>query len=91
MARQTRQRILDASLAMFNAFVTTVSRRRSTRARATSVVVVPPVRPIAPPSGTREAASAEDALNFEFGPPVVATIDMRAIRRGRRPPPPSAA
>ena len=42
---------------MLSAFVTTVSRWRSTSTRATSVVVVPPVRPTASPSATREAAS----------------------------------
>ena len=47
---------------MFSAFVTTVRRWRSITARATSVVVVPPVSPIATPSVTRVAASA--AMRF---------------------------
>ena len=41
---------------MLTAFVTTVTLR-SAIARATSVVVVPPVSPIAEPSWTRVAAS----------------------------------
>ena len=42
---------------MLSELVTTVRRGTSTSARATSVVVVPPVSPIAVPSATREAAS----------------------------------
>jgi hypothetical protein len=43
---------------MFRAFVTMVRPARSAMARATSVVVVPPVRPIAVASTTRSAASS---------------------------------
>ena len=42
---------------MLSELVTTVSWRRSDSARATSVVVVPPVIPIAEPSATRCAAA----------------------------------
>ena len=42
---------------MLSELVTTVRRGMATSARATSVVVVPPVRPIAVPSLTRAAAS----------------------------------
>jgi hypothetical protein len=48
---------IASSLAMLRAFVTTVSGRSAT-ARATSVVVVPPVSPITAPSWTRRAASS---------------------------------
>jgi hypothetical protein len=39
------------------AFVTTVSPASSARARATSIVVVPPVSPTVAPSGTSDAAA----------------------------------
>ena len=49
-----------SSEAMFSALVTIVSCRRSTSARATSVVVVPPVSPIAQPSQHARRRLARD-------------------------------
>ena len=46
---------------MLIAFVTTVRRSRSASTRATSVVVVPPVRPTARPSCTSSPAASGDA------------------------------